>query len=325
MKRASLTSFSMTIIIAVICGALVSLNRANEENIRSLITSSSTIDQLLGIDKLANDSFESLVTQLTPLLGNDQKVSTAASKAIVLASFRDSCVDKLSSIPIDPSWHYAAQWWAKKTNSGQTKDQSWIACDNDVVPWLRRLAALRSKELDIACVEMLKTMPLLDRDGSILLATLSIHKHLDFEATKFLVESWQVSIDNDQRKIAVLLQGLLNEKVKQGDSDPQVQNITIIINEQNTNLAWRTMHNPDGFIDPDIFLAGLIVNRNHFMQLLIETASDNRWRHPEHAFELARAFAPEIVRELPEPIQVKHETMLQWWDLFACGLLLERR
>ena len=75
----------------------------------------------------------------------------------------------------------------------------------------------------------------------------------------------------------------------------------------------------------DIFLSGLIVDQVAFLQLLVESAQANLWQHPEHPVELARIFVPEITSVLPESLLLSSENRVKWWNLFACGLLIEER
>ena len=322
MKHTSLASLAFTIIVAAFCGAWISHHHAEEAAIQTLLSSSSSIDQVAGIRKVKHASFDSLVSRLTPLLNSDPKVSKIASEVLIQSALKNSCVKKLATFNVDPAMFKAALWWSSnKTSVPPNPERCAQACSNETVPWLRRLASLGCESLDEACATTLVTMPLLDRDGSILLATLSIDKHANDEHTAL----WNTSIDTDQRKIAILLRGLRDEHIEQGDSEPTLQNLITIINEQNGTLAWRTMHNRDGFIDPDIFLAGLIADRERFLHVLIETVESDQWQHPEHAVELARAFVPEIVCFLPESLLNTSETRKQWWDRFACGLLLEKR
>ena len=322
MKPTSLASLASTIIIAAICGAWISHQHAQEAAIQTLLSSSSSIDQVAGIRKVKHASFDSLVSRLSPLLQNDPKVAKAASEVLIQSAMKNSCVKKLATCNIDPAMFKAALWWSsEKTRVPPNPKRCRQACSDETVPWLRRLASLGCESLDKACATTLVTMPLRDRDGSILLATLCIDKHANDEHTAL----WNTNIDTDQRKISILLRGLRDEHIEQGDSEPALQNLITIINEQNGTLAWRTMHNRGGFIDPDIFLAGLIADRERFLQVLIETVESDQWQHPEHAVELARAFAPEIVCFLPESLLNTAETRKQWWDQFACGLLLEKR
>ena len=322
MKHASLASFAITIIIATICGAWISHKNTVETEIRTLLTSSSTIDQLAGIEKVKDESFDSLVRRLTPLLESDENVSKRASQLLVKSSFREDCVDKLNHIPVDLALYEAAIWWnSKRTEVSNNPIDCAVACDANVKPWLRRLASLHCEELDLACKQALVTMPIRDRDESVLLATLSIYKL----ATLADVETWSESVDSDKRKIYCLLQGLHHKRIEYSDSDPQVKQLTQIINEQDAQLAWRSMHTRDGIINPDIFLAGLVVDTDMFIQILIESAQANVWQHPEHPVELARTFMPKITNALPASLLLSSEDRAKWWNLFTCGLLTEQR
>jgi len=322
MKHASTASLALSIIVASIIGAWVSHRNTTASHIRTLLTSPSTIDQLAGIEKIKYESFDALVEKLTPLLSGDQKVTTRASEVLVQRAFADSCVEDLSAIKIDPALYDAALWWnSKKSAVPLSQNHCAIACELNAAPWLRRLASLRCDSLHDECAAELEAMPLRDRDGSILLSTLALYKHSNL----LRLASWNTSLDIDQRKVFRLLQGFANEEIELSDSDPSIQNITTIINDKNESLAWRTIHKRGGVIDPDIFLAGLIADREQFLQILLETARFQQWNHPEHAVELARVFAPEIVRYLPESLLVTPETRKQWWERFACGLMLEKR
>ena len=326
MKHASLASFAIIITIAVFFSVWISHKNMKEIEIQTLLSSSSTIDQLSGIEKVKNESFASLVTRLTHLLGDDPEVTTSASKALVLMAFRESCVDKLETLQIDQALFEAAKWWeSARTEVSYKLNQTDLACDIEAAPWLRRLASLHCEALEEKCIDSLITMPLRDRNSSVLLATLAIDKHIEVDEKQLLITSWQRSIDSDQRKIALLLQGMANLPIESLDSEPQIQTLATILREKNASLAWRTLHQADGLIDPDFALAGLIADRNWFMQILIRTACENRWQHPEHAVELARSFAPDIIRVIPDSLLAKGETRKQWWNLVSCGLLLEQR
>jgi len=322
MKYMSLLSLAITIIFSAIGGAWISHQKVTEKNIQVLLSSPSTIDQLNGIEKVKHESFDSLVVRLSPLLQGDVRVVNAASNTLVKCAFRESRIDELEKFKLDPALLASVKWWRSNKNSiPPNPTQLKLACEVEVAPWLRRLASLHCQSLELACAKALTTMPLRDRDGSVLLATLSMHKH-----TKHVrITSWNNSIDADQRKVSLLLQGLENETIEHTDSDPHMQHLANILSNKNGVLAWRSMHQDDGFINPDIFLAGLIVDNGGFLQLLVESATDNLWQYPEHPVELARIFTPEVVQFLPDTMLGTIEDRVKWWNLFACGLLLEER
>ncbi len=322
MKHTSLASFAITIIIATMCGAWISHNNAEEADIQRLLSSTATIDQLAGIEKIKHESFDSLVNRLSPLLKSEPIVANSACNALVQCAFRESCVHQLDQLHIHTTLLESAKWWnTKKTKSLSNPENCALACDKNASPWLRRLAALHCDSLDSECLDELQTMPLVDRDGSILLSTLALHKHSLSSKTSL----WNTSIDIDQRKIFILLQGLAKKSLRHTDSDPTVQHISKILTNKNGILAWRSMHLTNGLIDPDIFLSGLIVDQVAFLQLLVESAQANLWQHPEHPVELARIFVPEITSVLPESLLLSSENRVKWWNLFACGLLIEER
>lgn len=322
MKHMSLVSLAITIIIAAISGAWISHQKVTDENMQALLSSPSTIDQLNGIEKVKHDSFDSLIIKLAPLLQGDIRVVNAASNTLVQSAFRESRVHELENLQLKPTLLSSAQWWnSKRTRVPPNPTQLQLACEVEVAPWLRRLASLHCQTLDPSCAKALTTMPLRDRDGSVLLATLSMHKH-----TKHIrISSWTNSIDSDQRKVSLLLHGLANETIEHADSDPHLQHLTNILSNKSRILAWRSMHQHDGYMNPDIFLAGLIVDSPGFLQILVESVTENLWQYPEHPVELARAFAPDVVKFLPETMLVTSEDRVKWWNLFACGLLLEER
>ncbi len=326
MKHASLASFAITIIVAVICATWISQKKSEEATIQSLLASNSTIDQIAGIEIVAHESFKDLVARLTPLLGVEPKVTKSASNAIVLAAFRESCVDKLGGLRIEPALLEAARWWDSSPIVVPTDPkQHDLACDDEAAPWLRRLASLRCATLDTKCIESLTTMPLLDRDASVLLTTLAIQKHIDISSQQAIIRSWRTSVDSDRRKVAVLLQGVVNSAAAPSDSNPKVATLSRILHSGDVSLAWRTLHRSDGSIDPDTAFAGLCVARHKFLNILVETAKEDQWRHPEHAVELARAYAPDVILYLPNSMLADKESRTRWWSLVACGLLLEQR
>ncbi|MDP7008403.1 MAG: hypothetical protein QGI78_02425 [Phycisphaerales bacterium] len=318
MKHGSFASFALTILLATLCGAWISHTNAREATIRALLHSSASIDQLEGIKLVQHESFDSLIDRLVPLLQGDAQVVKAASESLAYRAFRESRIQELEHVPIDPSLLTSIQWWSShELVDTNPHDESTLACDATVAPWLRRLASLQCDDLHATCRDELVTMPLLDRDGSVLLAALSIHKHTGTSLTS----TWDTSIDKDRRKIAVLLGGLAGLERTHADSDPHVHHIAKILSENSSVLAWRAMHQKNGFIDPDVFLAGLIVDREGFLQLLVETEQKGLWQHPDHSVVLAQVFAPKITSAVP--IELLGRTRDKWWELFSCGLLLE--
>ena len=171
----------------------------------------------------------------------------------------------------------------------------------------------------------LVSLPVRDRDGSVVLSVLAINE-LASHKSRALIQAWEKDYDLERQKAAVLLsaiQGLPTLDIKtQNESLATMQKI---INENNYKLAWRALHKSDGTIDPDIALAAMIIDQERFMPILIKTAQHDKWAHPEHAIIIAKTFSKEIANQIPFALLENHKTRQKWWTFFSCGLLQEER
>ena len=169
-------------------------------------------------------------------------------------------------------------------------------------------------------------MPPHDRDGSVILTVLAIERHVPQKMLPSLINTWANSYDLELQTASILLASLSGCTIPDiSMSDSFLATISTICTEKNGALAWRSLHSENGTIHPDIVLAGLIVDETRFMPILICSARAELWAHPEHPFELARRFAPEVSELLPMELLDHEESRDKWWSLFACGLLQEQR
>ena len=141
-----------------------------------------------------------------------------------------------------------------------------------------------------------------------------------------LVQVWSSDYDLERQKAAVLLSALSSSPLREIPThNTSLATLQTIINDQNYQLAWRSMHNEDGTINPDIALAAMLVDQEKFLPVLIETARNHRWTHPDHPVVLARRFVPHVASKISSKYLKNDESRRKWWTLFACGLLVEER
>ena len=318
-----LSTLLLTILLAVIAGTIVATNQSNA-NINRLMTSPSVTDQLQGIALLQDVSFDELLPQLRPILDDNTDASKEAQELIVKTAFHEDRIDDLRNLNIDDELFEAAVWW---NNPRETRKPfpSVVIKSGNPSPWVWKLISHYDSTHATASYPDLTQLPLRDRDGSILLSILAIKNHAPQNIDQ-LIESWSFDYDLDRQKAAVLLSAirkLPSPNVSQ--QNEAIATLQAIINEKNSELAWRALHREDGTINPDTALAAMIIDSETFAPILIETAKKGKWMHPEHAVLIAESFLPTITDELPYQLLMNSETRQKWWSLVACGLLLEER
>lgn len=324
-------SFVFTILFAVLVAILMVQKQERSQRIHRLLASHAVTDQLQAIELLQNASFDQLCKQLKSIIADSSDASNAAQQLLVKRAFSENRLRDLSSVPLEKDLHESVLWWISQNKSGfqhSQEEQPYVRIvnDTDASPWLRRLAALRCQDVSTTALDDLITMPPRDRDGSVMLTVIAIERHIPPELSIDVIQSWASAYDSDQQKAATLLAALMNEPLPtiptQNNTHMTIQSI---VADMNVALAWRTMHSSDGMINPDVTLAALIVDRERFLPILVETARSNQWIHPEHPVELARRFAPTVTTLIPTELLDNEESRDKWWSLFACGILKENR
>ena len=320
-KHTSSISFACTIIVAVIAGFFI-VQKQTATRIEHLLASPAITDQLAGISLAKQVPFTSLVALLRPILEKHTDASVAAQQLLVRAAFAEHRLQELETLAIDKDLLNSAKWWEtnpKRKPRHEIKTETPIATSLNFLAWYVDFEAPPP-------LDTLVELPIRDRDGSVLLAVLAIEKFATREQLRVISEHWILDYDVDRKKAAILFAALLRRENK----FPHVQNSELftlqsICEDANFSLAWRTLHNADGTINPDIALAGMISNQEKFFPILVETAKENTWKHPEHPIAIAMRFAPEIAERIPIDLLKNDESRTKWWALFTCGLLLEGR
>ena len=197
-------SLLLTIFVAAFAGLYVA-QLQQSQHIDRLLTSNTIADKLSGIALLNNATFDQLVSKLSTIVSEHNEASSAAQALLVKRSFMENRVDDLQSLAIEPELYAAARWW----NSNQEKHSPpQYSVDQHTSPWVHQLVALYSPTSSEGLLEAILHSPLQDRDGSILLATLAIEKHLPTEKLHELILSWSKSYDVERQKVATLLAAL---------------------------------------------------------------------------------------------------------------------
>ena len=311
--------------------AAITTNRQlHNEQLSHLLNSDSVTDNLSAIGQLENYSFDQLQTCLLTILSKQSDASVAAQSLLVKRAFKEGRINDLNPHTIDDDLYEAVMWWA--SHDRQTLQQSrvqqyqQIAVDAQASPWIRRLAALHCSDITDSTFEDLISMAPHDRDGSVLLTVLAIDRHIHQEKVKPLIERWGNSYDLELQSAAILLAGCTQHPIPTiSTSNDYLATISRICDERRVGLAWRSLHREDGMINPDVALAGLIIDQDQFITILIDSARAGLWSHPEHPVELARRFAPQVTEFLPSTLLEQEGSRDKWWSLFACGLLKEER
>ncbi len=315
-----LLPFLFTIIIAVFAGFFIA-NYQTQSRILQLLTSPATTDQLRGIELIKESTFDELVPLLEPILKNNSDASEVAQRLLVKHAFQENRIPDLEGISIDSELYESALWWNNE------RDNQTLPLDIDInpSPWIEKLLAWYPSMHKETTYHDLVSLPVRDRDGSVVLSVLAINK-LASQKTETLIQEWEKDYDLERQKAAVLLsaiQGLPTLDI--ATQNESLATIQKIINENNYKLAWRALHKSDGTIDPDIALAAMIIDQERFMPILIETAQCDQWAYPEHAIIIVNAFSNDIANQIPFDLLKNDKTRQKWWTLFACGLLQEER
>ncbi len=315
-----LLPFLLTISIAVIAG-LFAANYQTQSDIHKLLASTATTDQLHGIELLKESTFDELLPLLETILESNTDASEMAQQLLVELAFKENRILDLQGVSIAPELYESALWWDTKRENPTPL----LNTISNPSPWIEKLLAWYPSMHRESTYPDLVSLPVRDRDGSVVLSVLAINE-LASHKSEALIQAWEKDYDLERQKAAVLLsaiQGLPTLDIKtQNESLATIQKI---INENNYKLAWRALHKSDGTIDPDIALAAMIIDQERFMPILIKTAQHEQWSHPEHAVIIAKTFSKEIANQIPFALLENDKTRQKWWALFACGLLQEER
>ncbi|MDP7005678.1 MAG: hypothetical protein QF718_05655 [Phycisphaerales bacterium] len=321
MKKLTKTSLIITVLFAVIAGFFVA-RQQKTNRIISLLESPATTDNLSAIKLLQGTPFEQLVEFLTPLIGRGTDASIAAEELLVSQAFLENRIEDLGLLGIDNDLYESVIWWSKNPS---IIEQTELTIENNSSSWLHKLNMLiNSNEKNTSLHELLE-LPIRDRDGSVLLTVLAVEKHAPEELPKLIIE-WANDYEIEKQIASALISAMTDSPLQEVHTyNSLLSTIRTIINEQNFQLAWRSLHNSDGTINPDIALAALTVNEDKFMPILVKSAKDQIWKHPEHPIVIANRFKPNITSKIPYELLKNDESRAKWWSLFACGLLLEKR
>lgn len=311
----------ITILIAVAAGFFVTTQQ-QKNKITALLASPAATDNLKAIELLHNASFDKLFESLPEIINKDNDASIAAQDLLVARALSAHRVEELQPIQLRDGLFEAAMWW--NTNPVNSQPQS-LDIDINSAPWVKELSLLMGSVNTPPTYQELINFPLRDRDGSVLLAVLAI-ENIGVQQMDPLVQDWSSDYDLERQKAAVLLSALSSSPLREIPThNASLATLQTIINDQNYQLAWRSMHNEDGTINPDIALAAMLVDQEKFLPVLIETARNHRWKHPDHPVVLARRFVPQVASKISSKYLKNDESRRKWWTLFACGLLVEER
>jgi hypothetical protein len=316
----------ITVVVAIVSGVLVS-QKQSEDALRVLLNSSSSVKQLQGISRLETKSFDECRRHVAHLLTAQPDVSAKAQALLVYKAFHQKRMNDLINLPIEKSLLQSAFWWDNQQTQIPMPLPAMpaIEIDNATAPWLLKLSSFYAEEQRNHTLQVIEQLPIRDRDGSVLLTVLAIHANNSNDIQR-LVSDWSTSYDTEAQKAALLLHALQGESsISVLSQDSEIQTIQLILRDENTKLAWRSMHRDDGTVFADIVLAGMIANPSKFIESCIATAKQNKWVHPEHAIIIASTFFPDIASIIPASYRRNDESRKKWWDLFSCGLLLQKR
>ncbi len=318
MKR--FTPLLITIIISAVAGFFVATNQKNSFAM-DLIASPSVTDQLRGITLIKHLSFTELLQQLKPLIDMDTDSAKSAQQLLVQRAFKENRIEDLHGIGIDSDLYEAALWWDDKIEHPSLP----FDVDINPSPWVEKLLSWYPSNRHSVTFAELVELPVRDRDGSVLLTVLAIHRIAPQKIEPF-IQAWERDYDLERQKAVALLCAIRELPPPTISTQNEVlSTIQAIINQADVQLAWRALHRDDGTIDPDVALAAMIADQERFMPILIESAQQNQWTHPEHAILIAKTFSSDIANQIPIAFLKNKETRQRWWALFACGLLQEER
>ena len=315
----SLISFCLTIILAgYLAISLFTIQHKND--VKNLIQSTATSEQLVGLSLMTGYSFDECVALTKHFLGQKTEAGHLAENLLIRTAFREQKIEALLQLPIQNEKKDAILWWQEKKSYKAEEER--IEIDAGGAPWLQRLIGLHQETLETSQVEVINLLPFHDRDGSILLAVLFLDKYLPANGIETYIFNLSNSNDSDERVASIFLSALRAPKaLRENAFDPKFIALNEIISNKNRLLAWRNLYHPNGTIDPDFALAGLLIDQKMFMKILIQTAKDELWTHPEHAIELAKKFKPTIASAIPNTLLSDVNSRRLWWHLFECGIL----
>lgn len=319
-KHASVISFICIILIAVMAGFFV-VNHQRASNIAHLLGSPAVADNIDGINLAEDKPFDDLVVLFEKILSKHNEASTRAQEVLVARAFDEHRVHALKLLPINRELLEAVIWWSE-----DHKETSRFTSSTEMLlPSLHQLAWLLGVE-EAPTMDVLVETPVQDRDGSVVLGVLAIKKFTTQQERHRLIHQWMNDFSLARQKSAVLL-AMMEDKTYDfpPSQRPELSTIQAIQKDTHYLLAWRTLHDKDGMIIPDIALAGMLANQEKFFPILINSAQEHKWKHPEHAILIASYFAPRVAGAIPFDYLQNTETRKKWWSLFTCGLLLERR
>lgn len=311
----------LTIVIAGIAGFIVATNQ-KKSLATSLLASSTVTDQLRGITLLKSSSFDELQVQLVQIIETGTDSAKLAQNLLVQRAFQEDRIDELRGIGIDSDLLEAALWWDKEYQIPKYLN---LDIQMNPSPWIEKLTAWYPSTNQPASYPDIVDLPVRDRDGSVLLSVLAIHT-FGSQRIRSVIQEWEKDYDLERQKAASLLSALSElPQPRISSQNESLATIQAIINEDDFQMAWRALHRPNGSIDPDVALAAMIVNQERFLPILIDTAMQNQWTHPEHAILIAKTFYADISNRIPFALVQNKDTRQKWWSLFACGLLQEER
>lgn len=315
----NVVTLSLTICLAVVAGIIVSARQKNIL-IEKLLKSPAVKDQLDGISMLSSVSFDKLAIILANICDDNTAASKSAQRLLVQKAFHEDRIIDLQQLTIDEELYESALWWNEPHPQGTLYSKIVIHTLNPS-PWVVKLLAHYDSMHHGASYPNLLTLPLRDRDGSVLLSVLAIHKHAP-EKIDNLISSWSLDYDIDRQKAAILLSAMKGLPPPAVSSEnAMLLTLQSILHEKNFALAWRSMHKKDGTIDPDFALSAMIIDPKRFTPMLAETAVDGKWTHPEHAILIAETFVPDITNKISMLDKHNRTARRKWWSIFTCGLL----
>jgi hypothetical protein len=320
-KHYSSITFAGVLCLAVIAAFIVS-NEQQEKQAKRLLSSSSITDQLEGIQLVKNAPFDILLNLLSPVLDSNNEVSYLAQKTLVTGAFKQERLKDLSTLKIDKELLEAAKWWE---TDPKIQTIPTVLIDSNISTSITHLAWFLGIE-DAPTFSEMTELPINDSVGSVLLAVLSIEKFGTSVQVQELIKTWSRDYDLERRKAAILLGALVGSTTVPLQSQiEELNTLQTVCDEMSIELAWRTMHNEDGTINPEIALVGMLANKELFFPFLLDSVTEGLWAHPEHPIAIAFRFAPDISKRIPFELLQSEKTRTKWWSLFSCGLLLEER
>ena len=311
------------IILTAVYAALILKAGKGVASIRNLLNSSSELDVKEGIKQSKQLHYDVCKPLLTPFILEGSKYTTQCEDVLIEIAFRDGMVRDLNFGGLTTPMNEVLRWWLTENTHLQEVSEP---IPEESKPWLLRLWSLQQEEIDVQTLLAINTTPFHDRDGSVLIAVLALHKHTPLQERSATMASLLDALDSDDVRAGLLLSEIWNEPIddKRFNNNDELNTIVSVLQSRDTALAWRTLHNEDGTIRPDQMLAGLIVNPVELLPLFIESAFNEQWQHPEHAIELARWIRPSIAQRLPTQGLTTVKSRLDWWRKFKCGYLIEQ-